>query len=70
MPATVRGMRRLGGWTTAALLVAATLAGCTATVSGAADERPDATQGAPDLASLGHGSLEGQDVVLWFWAGY
>ncbi len=35
--------------------------------SGAATTEAEAGSG-PDLGLLGQGSLEGQDVVVWFWA--
>ena len=40
-----------------------------AAINAAADTGDTAdTSAGPDLGLLGQGSLEGQDVVVWFWA--
>jgi hypothetical protein len=56
-----------------ATAVAATGDGATADV-GVADappgDDPEGRGSGPDLSVLGQGSLEGRDLVIWFWAGY
>ena len=33
-------------------------------------DEPGERRSGPDLSVLGQGSLEGRDLVIWFWAGY
>lgn len=39
-----------------------------AETSSAGDDAAAEAESGPDLGLLGQGSLEGQDVVVWFWA--